>query len=96
MSVAPGLVTTISFAPAVPAGVLNRTDVADKTVIFVAATPPTVIPVVPVKLSPVSMVVVPPDKGPWVTLSESASSGALQLTIVPVGIHGVTRWSVMA
>ena len=58
----PAVVTTTSFAPAVPAGVFAVMEVAVAT-ILVAATPPTVT-VAPVKLVPAMVIDVPPAIGP--------------------------------
>ena len=60
----PIVVSTTSFAPAVPAGVTAVTDVALTTLTLVAAVPPTVTLLVPVKLVPVIVIVVPPSDEP--------------------------------
>ena len=60
----PIVVSTTSFAPAVPAGVTAVTDVALTTLTLVAAVPPTVTLLVPVKLVPVIVIVVPPEDEP--------------------------------
>ncbi len=62
--VPPGVVTSTLLAPAVPAGVLQVMVVALFTVRLVAAVPPKVTPVAPVKLVPVSVTTVPPPVGP--------------------------------
>ncbi len=60
----PTVVTTTSFAPAVPDGVAAVNDVAAPlTSTLVAAAPPTVT-VAPVKLVPVMVMAVPPANGP--------------------------------
>jgi hypothetical protein len=56
----PGVVTTTFLAPAVPAGVVKLIDVSLMFTRSVAATPPTVTTVVPVRLVPVKVTVVPP------------------------------------
>jgi hypothetical protein len=61
-----GVVITISFAPDVPLGVVTVSEVA----VFepkVAAAPPTVTEVAPVRLAPLITVDVPPAVGPAVT-----------------------------
>ena len=55
-----GVVTTTLFAPTVPAGVTTVTLVDETTTTLVAATPPTVTLVAPVKLAPVIVIAVPP------------------------------------
>jgi hypothetical protein len=63
--VPPGVVTsTLAVAPAVPAGVFAATVVASIGVTFVAAVPPIVTPVAPVRLVPVIITSVPPPAGP--------------------------------
>jgi hypothetical protein len=66
-----GVVTITSFAPAVFAGVLKVTDVASLALIETAADPPTVMPVMPLKLVPVIVIGVPPDIGPDVKDNET-------------------------
>jgi hypothetical protein len=60
----PGVVTTTSFAPAVPAGVVAMMVVELTTVTLVAAEPPIVTPVAPVKFVPVIVTEIPPASGP--------------------------------
>ena len=60
LAVPPGVVTVMACAPAVPAGVTAVTEDVPTTFTLVAATPPTVTLVVPVKLVPVMVMVVPP------------------------------------
>ena len=59
----PTVVTTISFAPAVPEGVTAVIEVALTTTTLVAAAPPTVT-VAPVKFVPVMVIAVPAVSGP--------------------------------
>ena len=54
------MVTTTGLTPAVPVGVLAVMDVALTTTRFVAATPPTVTLLAPVKFVPVIVIAVPP------------------------------------
>jgi hypothetical protein len=60
----PGVVTVTSFTPAVPAGVLTLRWVSSFTVRFVAAFPPKVTAVAPVKSVPVMVTFVTPASGP--------------------------------
>ena len=60
----PAVVTTIVFAPTVPAGVDAVIEVASTTTTLVAATPPTVTLLAPVKLVPVMVIAVPAVNGP--------------------------------
>ena len=60
----PAVVTTIVFAPADPAGVNAVIEVASTTLTLVAATPPTVTLIAPVKLVPVMVIAVPAVNGP--------------------------------
>lgn len=59
-----GVVTTTLAEPALPAGVVAVMLVALTTVKDVAAAPPIVTPVAPVKLVPVIVTLVPPPVGP--------------------------------
>ena len=60
-----GVVTTTSAGPMErPAGVVTEIEVDELTTKLLAATPPIVTEVVPVKLTPVMVVVVPPAKVP--------------------------------
>ena len=63
-----GVVTATLFAPTVPAGVTAVTLVDETTTTLVAATPPTVTLVAPVKFSPVIVIAVPPAVEPEVGL----------------------------
>jgi hypothetical protein len=65
---------TISRAPTVPAGVVIAT-VVDVIVPSVAAVPPTVTPVVPVRFVPVITVDVPPTVDPLFTDIEVYAGG---------------------
>ena len=69
-AVPPGVVTTTGFAPAVPAGVSAVTLVAETTTTLVAATPPTVTLVAPVRFAPVIVIEVPPRVEPLVGLTD--------------------------
>ena len=60
VAVPPDVVTTTLFAPTVPAGVTAVTLVDETTTTLVAATPPTVTLVAPVKLAPVIVIGVTP------------------------------------
>jgi hypothetical protein len=60
LAVPPGVVTAMLFAPALPAGVTAVMLVDETTFTLVAATPPTVTLVAPVKSVPVMVIAVPP------------------------------------
>ena len=60
----PGVVTDTVFAPAVPAGVTAVTVVAFTTTTEVAAAPPIITELVPVRFVPVIVIAVPPLVGP--------------------------------
>jgi len=60
----PGFEATIGELPVEPLGVIKVTCVSDTTLTLAAAEPPTVTPVIPVKLLPVSVSVVPPVEAP--------------------------------
>ena len=62
--VPPGVVTATLFAPAVPAGVTAVMLVEETTTTFVAAMPPTVTLIAPVKFAPVIVIAVPPAVAP--------------------------------
>ena len=64
LAVPPAVVTATLLTPAVPAGVLAVTEVLDTTTMFVAAMPPTVTLIAPVKLVPVMVIEVPPNVVP--------------------------------
>ena len=63
-AVPPIVVSETVFAPTVPAGVTAVTDVPLTTLTLVAATPPIVTLVVPVRFVPVIVIGVPPIEGP--------------------------------
>jgi hypothetical protein len=63
--------------PAVPAGVVAAIEVALTTVTFVAAAPPIVTPVAPVKFVPVMVTLVPPPVGPEIGLMALTVGGAM-------------------
>lgn len=67
----PGVVSTTSTAPAAFAGVTAVTDVPLTTVNEVAAVPPNVTPVAPLKLLPEIVTVVPPAIGPLTGANEA-------------------------
>ena len=60
----PAVVTTMVFAPAVPAGVTAVMEVALTTTTLVAGLPPIVTLLAPVKLVPVMVIAVLPEAGP--------------------------------
>ena len=66
VAVPPAVVTATLFAPAVPAGVSAVTLVAETTTTLVAATPPTVTLLAPVRFVPVIVIDVPPRVEPLV------------------------------
>ena len=66
VAVPPAVVTATLFAPAVPAGVTAVMVVVEVTLSAVAATPPTVTLVVPVRFVPVIVIDVPPRVEPLV------------------------------
>jgi len=72
----PAVVTTTSFAPAVPAGVTAVMEVELTTTTLVAATPPT-FTVAPVKLVPTIVIDVPAVSGPDVGDTLAMENGAL-------------------
>ena len=73
----PGVVTMTEAVPAVPAGVVAAIEVALTTVTFVAAAPPIVTPVAPVKFVPVMVTLVPPPVGPEIGLMALTVGGAM-------------------
>ena len=64
--VPPAVVTSTLAVPALPAGVVQVAEVEEATLTDVHATPPTVMPVAPVKLVPVMVMLVPPAVEPLV------------------------------
>ena len=75
VAVPPAVVTSTLFAPALPAGVTAVTLVADFTTTLVAATPPTVTLVAPVRFVPVIVIDVPPRVEPLVGLTDVIVGG---------------------
>ena len=69
------MVTATLFAPAVPAGVSAVTLVAETTTTLVAATPPTVTLLAPVRFVPVIVIDVPPRVEPLVGLTDVIVGG---------------------
>ena len=69
------VVTVTLFAPEVPAGVTAVTLVAEFTTTLVAATPPTVTLVAPVRFAPVIVITVPPIVEPLVGLTDVIVGG---------------------
>ena len=83
VAVPPGVVTATLFAPTVPAGVTAVMLVDETTTTLVAATPPTVTLVAPVKSQPVIVIGVPPAVGPDIGVIDvivGCGSGAAVLT----------------
>ena len=70
-----GVVTATLFAPRVPAGVTAVTLVDETTTTLVAATPPTVTLVAPVKFAPVIVIAVPPAVEPVAGETEETVGG---------------------
>ena len=64
VAVPSGVVTATLFAPAVPAGVTAVMLVEETTTTLVAAMPPTVTLIAPVKFAPVIVIAVPPAVAP--------------------------------
>ena len=75
VAVPPAVVTATLFAPAVPAGVTAVTLVAETTTTLVAATPPTVTLLAPVRFVPVIVIAVPPIVEPLVGLTDVIVGG---------------------
>ena len=69
------MVTATLFAPTVPAGVTAVTLVAETTTTLVAATPPTVTLLAPVRFVPVIVIDVPPRVEPLVGLTDVIVGG---------------------
>ena len=78
-----GVVTATLFAPTVPAGVTAVTLVDETTTTLVAATPPTVTLVAPVKLVPVIVIAVPPAVEPEVGVTEEMAGYGVLTTRKP-------------
>ena len=68
--VPPGVVTKTLAVPTLPAGVVAVMDVALTTTTLVAAVPPMVTLVAPVKLVPVIVTAAPPTNGPLAGLMD--------------------------
>ena len=79
----PGVVTATLFAPTVPAGVTAVTLVDETTTTLVAAIPPTVTLVAPVKLVPVIVIAVPPAVEPEVGVTEEMAGSRVLATRKP-------------
>ena len=96
--VPPGVVTTTLTAPAVFAGVCAVIEVALATTTFVAAVPPKVTPVAPVKLVPVIVTLVPPAGRPPLGLTPVTVGAAYTVyerlfafTVMPIdGLYAVS------
>ena len=71
----PGVVSDNVFAPAVPAGVTAVTVVAFTTDTLVAAVPPIVTELVPVKFVPVIVIAVPPASPPAFGVTDAIVGG---------------------
>ena len=69
------MTTTTSFAPANAAGTVANTCVDETNTNPVAATPPTVTPVAPVKLVPAIVICVAPANGPVLGVMEVIVGG---------------------
>ena len=76
VAVPPDVVTATLCAPTVPAGVTAVTLVDETTTTLVAATPPTVTLVAPVKLVPVIVIAVPPAVEPVVGDTDESDGAA--------------------
>ena len=76
------MVTTIVFAPAVPAGVIAVIEVASTTTTLAAAAPPIVTLLAPVKLVPVMVIAVPPAVGPEVGLTLAIVGAATYVNVI--------------
>ena len=85
--VPPGVVTTTLAVPAVPAGVVTVMDVELFTTTLVAAVPPIVTAVAPVKSVPIMVMLVPPATGPLVgviLVTVGAATTVATWTAVPL------------
>jgi hypothetical protein len=80
--VPPEVVTNKLADPAEPAGVVQVADVAEDTMTFVQAAPPTVMAVAPVKSVPVIVTTVPPSVLP--VEGEMADTVGAKLLVVKV------------
>jgi hypothetical protein len=93
-----GVVTTTLFAPTVPAGVTAVTLVDETTTTLVAATPPTVTLVAPVRFVPVIVIGVPPAVEPVAGETEEIVAGAKYVNAfvavaVPPGVVTATLFA---
>lgn len=77
VAVPPVVVTATLFAPAVDAGVIAVREVLDRTITLVAAVPPTVTLLAPIKLVPVIVMVVAPRVEPDVGLTPEIVGGGV-------------------
>jgi len=82
----PAVVTTMVFAPAVPAGVTAVIEVVSTTTTLVAATPPTVTLLAPVKLVPVMVIAVPPAVGPEAGLTLAIVGAATYVNVIACNV----------
>ena len=110
VDVPPGVVTVTVAAPAVPAGAVAVTEVAELTTTLVAAFAPNLTPVAPVRLVPVMVTTVPPPAGLLVDevlgfrrFAESEFSGDAPPTVVRCGRflagafrRGAENWPVLS
>ena len=78
-----GVVTSTLAVPAVPAGVIHVAVVLLITLKAVQATPPTEMPVAPVRLVPVMVMVVPPAVDPMVGETEVTVGGSDEMLSPP-------------
>jgi len=93
VAVPPAVVTATLLAPAIPTGVFAVIEVGLTTTTPVAATPPTVTLVAPVKLVPVIVNAVPAARGPEAGLTVvivGAAANVNALALVPVPPRVVT------
>ena len=74
VAVPAGVVTTTSFAPALPIGDTAVIDVADTTTKLVAVIPPIITLVAPVKFLPAIVIAVPPAAEPKLGLTDEMES----------------------
>ena len=76
LAVPPGVVNDTVLAPAVPTGVVAVTVVELTTLTEVAATPPIMTALAPVRFEPVIVTTVPPAVGPALGLTDTIVGGA--------------------
>ena len=85
IAVPPGVVTATLCAPAIPAGVFAVICVGDTITTLVAAAPPTVTLVAPVKFVPVIVMAVAPVVGPVIGLTDAmVGAGPAAMTVANV------------